>query len=104
MQHEPPSLWEYVANAKKKREQKEAEEEEEEQPHLVREREDEDDVDNDENDSNYEEFKYANDFEDEHEDFNLTAVEKQEEIITDHDSSAEFRPAGKQGCNTADTA
>ena len=33
----------------------------------------------------------------------MTAVEKQEEIITDYDSSAEFRPAGKQGCNTADT-
>jgi hypothetical protein len=102
MQHEPPSLWEYVANAKKKKEQKEAEEEEEEQPHLVREREDEDDVNNDENNSDYEDFKYANDFEDEHEDSNLTAVEKQEEIITDYDSSAEFHPAGKQGCNTAD--
>jgi hypothetical protein len=103
MQHASPSLWEYVANAKKKREQKEAEEEEEEQPHLVRDREDEDDVDNDENDSDYEEFKYANDFEDEDVDSNLTAVEKQEEMITDYDSSAEFRPAGKRGCNTADT-
>ena len=38
MQHEPPSLWEYIANVKKKREQKEAKEEEEEQPDLVRER------------------------------------------------------------------
>ena len=33
----------------------------------------------------------------------MTVVEKQEEIITDYDSSAEFHPAGKQGCNTADT-
>ena len=32
----------------------------------------------------------------------MTAVEKQEEIITDYDSSAEFHPAGKQECNTAD--
>ena len=29
-------------------------------------------------------------------------MEKQEKIITDYDSSAEFRPAGKHKCNTAD--